>query len=102
MNNATHEYPPAYPPGKHWSIDAAWEILDTLKPGLIPQDARCFLAGQIAGRLAQERQKLMAVLEASVQFQSHYAQLLNMYDGGERMAFASAEDWLARLDALEK
>lgn len=170
----THEYPPDYPPGKHWSIDAAWEILDSIKPGLIPQDIRCFLAGQIAGRLVQEQQlsaikvttvspenasaeamhaalsaadlsysarswngfnlfgdtksisevdrleheahyqrerakyhsdradKLLAALEASVQYQSHYGQLLNIYDGGERMAFASAADWLARLAALEK
>lgn len=46
--------------------------------------------------------KLMAALETSVQFQSHYGQLLNVHDGGERMAFASADDWLARLDTLEK
>lgn len=46
--------------------------------------------------------KLMAALETSVQYQSHYALLLNVYDAGERMAFASADDWLARLERLEQ
>ena len=47
-----HTYPSNYRPGTHWATDAAWEILDTVKPGVIPDDVRAFLAGQIAGRLA--------------------------------------------------
>jgi hypothetical protein len=50
-----HEYPSDYPPGTHWAIDAAWEILDTLEPGRLTLDERSFLAGQIAGRLMRER-----------------------------------------------
>ena len=39
-------------------------------------------------------------LDQSVKLQSHYASLLNVYDGGKRMQFASAEEWIARLSAL--
>lgn len=51
-----HTYPDKYPPGTHWALDAAWEILDRIKPGVISGDVRAFLAGQIAGRLMQERE----------------------------------------------
>ena len=50
-----HTYPDRYPPGTHWASDAAWEILDTIKPGVISDDVRAFLAGLIAGRLMRER-----------------------------------------------
>jgi hypothetical protein len=40
---------------------------------------------------------LQASLEESVKLQSHYAALLNDYDGGERRQFATADEWLARL-----
>lgn len=36
-------------------------------------------------------------LAESVKLQSHYAGLLNMYDGGKRMQFASPRDWMTRL-----
>ena len=39
-------------------------------------------------------------LERSVRLQSHYAKLLNQYDGGERMTFDSADQWIARLKAV--
>jgi hypothetical protein len=51
-----HEYPSNYGPGTHWATDAAWQILDSIKPGVISADVRAFLAGQIAGRLMKERQ----------------------------------------------
>lgn len=41
-----------------------------------------------------------AALEESVKLQNHYAGLLNQYDGGARMRFWSAQEWLARLAAL--
>jgi hypothetical protein len=41
--------------------------------------------------------ELREALAESVKLQSHYARLLNMWDGGERMPFASIDDWLARL-----
>jgi hypothetical protein len=52
-----HQYPDRYPPGTGWAIDAAWEILDTIKPGVIDAEVRAFLAGQIAGRLMRERKE---------------------------------------------
>lgn len=36
-------------------------------------------------------------LDESLKLQSHYAILLNQYDGGSRMTFADAGAWLARL-----
>lgn len=36
-------------------------------------------------------------LDESLKLQSHYAKLLNMHDGGERMTFASSREWFARL-----
>lgn len=44
--------------------------------------------------------KLRRALEESVKLQSHYALLLNSQDGGRRMQFASADEWLARLDEV--
>jgi hypothetical protein len=45
-------------------------------------------------------QMMRRALEESVKLQSHYAELLNAYDGGERLTFASAEEWIERLVAL--
>jgi len=39
-------------------------------------------------------------LEKSVVLQSHYADLLNMHDGGERIIFKSVEEWMNRLKKL--
>lgn len=50
-----HTYPSNYPPGTHWAVDAGWEILDIVKPGVIQDDVRFMLAGMIAGRLMRER-----------------------------------------------
>jgi hypothetical protein len=50
-----HTYPSKYPPGTRWDTDAAWEILDFLKPGVISEDNRAMLGGLIAGRLNRER-----------------------------------------------
>jgi hypothetical protein len=58
-----HEYPSNYPPGSgSWSLDEAWSILDSIKPGLIPTDVRAFLAGQIAGTL----ERIKAQCEPSI------------------------------------
>jgi hypothetical protein len=39
-------------------------------------------------------------LDELVKLQAHYASLLNQYDGGERMQFASRHAWLDRLEHL--
>lgn len=42
-------------------------------------------------------EQLAIALDVSVKLQAHYAKLLNQYDGGQRVVFASAADWIARL-----
>lgn len=46
---------------------------------------------------AAEIDELRAALEESVKLQSHYAGLLNEYDGGFRRQFATADEWIQRL-----
>lgn len=46
-------------------------------------------------------EKLREALEESVKLQSHYATLLNGYDGGKRMQFADAAAWLHRLQTIK-
>ena len=41
-------------------------------------------------------------LEELVKLQSHYAELLNMYDSGKRIQFKNAKEYLLRLRQLEK
>jgi hypothetical protein len=54
-------------------------------------------------RQLQERQAVLEnALTESVKLQSHYAKLLNMHDGGERIGFKNAEEWIARLQVLAK
>jgi hypothetical protein len=48
-------------------------------------------------KVIRERDRLRVALEESVRLQSHYAELLNMHDGGRRIGFPSADAWLARL-----
>ena len=43
------------------------------------------------------RTDLIIALRESVKLQSHYADLLNLSDGGSRLQFNSAEDWVKRL-----
>lgn len=40
---------------------------------------------------------LRIALNESLKLQSHYAALLNAYDGGKRREFTSSEEWIARL-----
>lgn len=80
------------------------ELLDALKladrvldkPYIDPDGDICLLARQFK-RAYEANGNLMGALEESVKLQSHYANLLNMHDGGERMQFETAHDWLDRL-----
>lgn len=47
-------------------------------------------------------QELKKALEESVKLQSHYAKLLNMYDGGKRMTFKNADEWIKRLREIKE
>lgn len=48
-------------------------------------------------QLQQLEKELRIALEESVTLQAHYAKQLNIYDGGHRLPFKCAEDWIARL-----
>lgn len=43
---------------------------------------------------------LQIALDESLKLQSHYAKLLNTYDGGQRLQFHTIASWLTRLNAL--
>ncbi len=53
-------------------------------------------------KVDDESTELEDALSESVKLQSHYASLLNQYDGGERMQFATADAWVERLALLKK
>lgn len=59
-----------------------------------------FTAQQMHEFADQREQAIRKALEESVKLQSHYASLLNMHDGGQRMTF-TVETWLNRLDATK-
>jgi len=43
------------------------------------------------------RADLLVALEESVKLQSHYARLLNQWDGGQRRDFLDGTQWVDRL-----
>lgn len=47
--------------------------------------------------VAQRIEMLDIALSESLKLQSHYAKLLNMHDGGERIGFKTIEEWINRL-----
>jgi len=51
--------------------------------------------------LRQEIEDFKKALEESVKLQSHYAGILNMYDGGQRIEFKDADEWVKRLREIE-
>jgi len=59
------------------------------------------LSGQFARWESRRIADLEEALAESVRLQSHYARLLNDYDGGERRTF-TADSWLARLAELKE
>lgn len=74
------------------------EILEMLPGKLLEEvreDARAALD-------AVSFAELEDALRESVKLQSHYAKLLNMHDGGERLIFASAEEWTARIKEVRE
>ena len=52
----------------------------------------------INARLQTRIQKLETALQKSVELQSHYAELLNAYDGGQRLQFENGDAWIVRLE----
>lgn len=67
-------------------VKALGDILDTYEQQLAKVDAKV--------------RTLEHALSESVKLQAHYAKLLNMHDGGQRMIFPTAEAWLKRLASI--
>lgn len=47
--------------------------------------------------LCRSYRLLYNALEKSIELQSHYAKLLNIHDGGKRIPFKNAKEWIIRL-----
>jgi hypothetical protein len=81
-------YPSAHLPGAHWTTDEAWELLDGLPVGLLPNDYRYLLAGQIAGVLMKrvdiECCRCKAIVEAARfgEIDSDFRSLIHRIDNG--------------------
>ena len=56
------------------------------------------MSASILARCREENARLRQALDRSLQFQSHYATLLNQYDGGKRLQFTTVDEWLSGLD----
>ncbi len=85
------------------AVEAWIKRIDAVILGEEPEDfppAPCTIEDFIRA-LAAERARAMDGLRELVELQAHYADLTNMYDGGARKAFKSAEEWLERLDDLQ-
>lgn len=52
--------------------------------------------------LGDSAHELMLALIESTTLQSHYAELLNMHDGGERLQFSCVAEWIERLKKVGK
>src|SRR5689334_17008480 len=70
------------------------------RPGPIPDGSADAIATELRAAATGLRD-LGAALEESVKLQSHYADLLNAYDGGRRLYFPNAAAWLERLATLK-
>jgi hypothetical protein len=82
----------------------AVEIIRTWPEKMLPHLVAEVIDEAYALGVSSERarqQGLRTALHESVKLQSHYAELLNMHDGGARIAFKDVDEWLARLKELE-
>lgn len=76
----------------------AWETMIALDPAVSPEALALIERGRTEGEAAIAL--LRRALAESLRLQSHYAMLLNMQDGGQRMRFDSVDAWLERLALL--
>lgn len=101
---------------QHQAIDWLLGELSARVPGFFPSCSPAWTAvarGYAAIKKAEERgvaditeelgtRELLDALEKSVSLQSHYGKLLNMHDGGDRMFFRNAAEWMRRLRELKE
>ena len=79
------------------ALKMANAVLD--RPYADPDDDLAIIARQFI-RCNESCVRTWSALEKSVALQSHYAELLNMSDGGKRMKFTDAWAWFDRLSSL--
>lgn len=80
-----HTYPSDHGRGVDPILDQAWDILDAIKPGVIPVEVRTWLCGQFVGILSKHLEKvrvrvppLEEAKEISPQFYSQFIAAKNM------------------------
>ena len=56
----------------------------------------------LQGEWIETVKRRLGALDESVKLQSHYASLLNQYDGGQRMQFDDGQAWIDRLAECNK
>lgn len=86
------------------AIIAAWHALnsvlavrDGISDGLIKNIIALLEAAKEGRAYEASEVELRVALEESVKLQSHYAVLLNGWDGGQRIHFGDAAAWMGRL-----
>jgi hypothetical protein len=58
MNDSPpHNYPSHYGRGIDKDLDEVWDILDLIKPGVIPDDVRMFLCGAFLGLIKRMKEE---------------------------------------------
>ncbi len=71
---------------------------DSLQVRFDSMDNVCTEQRKRAERAEADVDRMTHGLDELVKLQAHYAKLLNEFDGGERIAFTSADEWLKRLE----
>ena len=92
-------------PKKSYTMAVATDVLAWFTPHLkhiVSFHTLCEAMERILSTHQQQgaESELREALEQSVRLQSHYASLLNAYDGGKRMEFPDVQAWLDRCAAL--
>ena len=57
LGEHAHTYPSMYQRGVISFLDEAWNVLDTIKSGIIPDDVRAYLAGYFGAALEKANMK---------------------------------------------
>lgn len=87
---------------EYWLANAyPQDAYNVLKNAVVANADRILTDSTPLKAFLTRHREMEAALAESVKLQSHYADLLNMYDGGKRMTFANADEWIARMALLK-
>lgn len=80
---------------------ASQETVNAFIKAVYPEMTELSVAMGSEESILKDATKLIVTLDAallsSLGLQSHYARLLNQYDGGKRKRFHSVDEWIERL-----